>query len=126
MTDISSMFSSCNKLTTLDVSRWSTNNITDLYATFSNCHNLTTINVSRWNVRNVSNVSGMFASCNNLTNDSVLDIARMLCNINISKIPAAQRNLMNNNSRSPFSGTKFNNSYYTSMIPALQAAGWTC
>lgn len=120
------MFFYCDKLSALNMSNWDVSNVGNMCNMFAAAGNLTTLDVSNWNVGNVTNVVNMFRQCNKLTNSSVKSIANMLCAVNISKIPSTQRNLYNNNSRSPFYTTKFSNIYYTEYLPALRAAGWTC
>lgn len=64
-----SMFESCPKLTSLDLSSFNTSNVTDMNSMFSGCTKLETIYVSRgWTTDNVSGTNGdnMFKSCSNL------------------------------------------------------------
>ena len=56
------MFYEAHGLTTLDVSRWDTSNVTDMSSMFSGAHGLTTLDVSRWNTSNVKNMKSMFMS----------------------------------------------------------------
>ena len=61
------MFSDCNSLTNLDVSKWDTSNVTGMNGMFGNCYKLTSLDVSNWNTSNVTNMSWMFRDCNSLT-----------------------------------------------------------
>ena len=63
VTDMSSMFHSCRKLTDLDISNLNTENVTDMSSMFHSCRNLTELNLSNFNTTNVTNMSHMFSKC---------------------------------------------------------------
>ena len=67
VTDMSSMFHSCRKLTDLDISNLNTENVTDMSSMFHSCINLTELNLSNFNTANVKNMRSMFDGCGNLT-----------------------------------------------------------
>ena len=67
VTDMSNMFNSCNKLTSLDLSNFDTANVTNMNSMFYNCRNLTSLDCSNWNTANVTDMSYMFYSCKGLT-----------------------------------------------------------
>ena len=67
VTDMSSMFSDCTKLTSLDLSSFNTSNVTNMSNMFSTCNSLTTLDLSNFNTSNVTNMSNMFSTCNSLT-----------------------------------------------------------
>ncbi len=67
VTDMSSMFSGCSSLTTLDVSNFNTANVTDMGGMFFNCSSLTTLDVSNFNTANVTTMERMFDCCSSLT-----------------------------------------------------------
>ena len=67
VTDMSSMFNSCEKLTGLNLSNLNTANVTDMSSMFNFCRNLTELNLSNFNTANVTDMSSMFNSCRNLT-----------------------------------------------------------
>ena len=67
VTDMSSMFSKCEKLTTLDVSNFNTINVTSMEYMFDSCSNLTTLDVSNFNTSNVHEMTSMFGFCKSLT-----------------------------------------------------------
>ena len=67
VTDMSSMFHSCRKLTDLDISNLNTENVTDMSSMFHSCRNLTELNLSNFNTANVKNMRSMFDGCGNLT-----------------------------------------------------------
>ena len=73
VTDMSSMFHSCRKLTDLDISNLNTANVTDMSSMFNSCRNLTELNLSNFNTANVTDMSSMFNSCRNLTS---LDLSK--------------------------------------------------
>ncbi len=56
------MFSYCKALTTLDVSKFDTKNVTDMSGMFSDCYALTTLDVSKFDTKNVTDMRGMFSS----------------------------------------------------------------
>ena len=72
VTDMSNMFSDCRELTTLDVSHLNTSNVTDMNRMFDNCYKLATLDVSYFNTSNVTNMSSMFDYCQNL---AILDVS---------------------------------------------------
>ena len=67
VTDMSSMFHKCEKLTGLNLSNLNTANVTDMSSMFNSCRNLTELNLSNFNTANVTDMSSMFNSCRNLT-----------------------------------------------------------
>ena len=60
-------FRSCNKLTSVNLNKLDTSNVTDMNYMFNNCSKLTSIDFSRWNTSKVTNMSDMFSYCNSLT-----------------------------------------------------------
>ncbi len=67
------MFMNCDKLTSLDVSKFNTSNVTNMGGMFYNCKKLTSLDVSKFNTINVTEMGSMFYFCNNLTN---LDVSK--------------------------------------------------
>ena len=67
VTNMGHMFSSCENLTTLDVSNFNTINVTDMYSMFESCRNLTTLDLSNFNTSKVYNMNRVFFYCDNLT-----------------------------------------------------------
>ncbi len=64
VTNFSSMFYQCEKLTTLDLSGWKTANVTNMSNMFRNCESLKTIYVDdNWNTASVNASSNMFRDC---------------------------------------------------------------
>ena len=68
VTNMGGMFSSCSKLTNLDVSKFDTSNVTNMFEMFYGCNSLTSLDVSKFDTSNVTNMAGMFYGCSNLTN----------------------------------------------------------
>ena len=76
VTNMGSMFGGCRDLISLgadNVKNWNTGNVTNMYCMFINCSSLTSLDVSEWNVRKVKNMNYMFADCSNLNS---LDVSR--------------------------------------------------
>ena len=65
------------KGTSLDLSKFDTNNVTDMSFMFSDCINLKTLNISNFNTNNVSAMNCMFMGCKNLKE---LDISSFFIN----------------------------------------------
>lgn len=63
VTDMSSMFSGCSKLKSIDVSGFNTDKVTKMSSMFSDCGELTVIDVSGFNTEKVTDMSSMFSSC---------------------------------------------------------------
>ena len=70
---IAYMFSGCSSLTSLDVSKWDTSNVTSMSAMFNGCSALTSLDVSKWDTSNVTNMNEMFNGCSALTS---LDVSK--------------------------------------------------
>ena len=66
VTDMSSMFSFSTALTALDLSSFNTSNVTTMADMFMACSRLTSLDVSSFNTSNVTDMSNMFAFCNGL------------------------------------------------------------
>ena len=66
VTDMSSMFSGCSSLTSLDVSNFNTPNVTNMSWMFYSCNSLTSLDISNFNTANVTNMSSMFEDCSSL------------------------------------------------------------
>ncbi len=64
--DMSSLFSSCPKLTTLDLSSFNTDNVENMRGMFYGCRNLKNLNISSFNTNNVTDIRYLFYYCENL------------------------------------------------------------
>ena len=80
VTDMSYMFSSCLRLTSLDITNFNTANVTDMSYMFNSCTKLTSLGVTNFNTAKVKNMIRMFSNCQALTSLNVT-------NFNTEKIP---------------------------------------
>lgn len=67
------IFTYCENLTSLDVSKWDTSKVIKIYEMFSNCSSLTSLDLSSWNTNNVIVMRDMFNGCSSLTTIKVGD-----------------------------------------------------
>ena len=65
--DMAYMFSSCLKLTSLDLSHFNTSQVTSMESMFDNCANLINLDLSSFNTSQVTNMEYMFHDCRSLT-----------------------------------------------------------
>ena len=79
ITDISFMFSDCNKLSSLsDISKWNTSNITNMSYLFNFCESLSSLpDISNWNTSKVTGMSSMFSCCKSLPDISKWDTSNV-------------------------------------------------
>ena len=68
VTNMSTMFSGCNSLTNLYLSKLNTQNVAIMDNMFNDCKSLTSLNLSNFNTENVTNMGSMFYNCNSLKN----------------------------------------------------------
>ena len=73
------MFSCCHRLSSLDVSKFNTSNVTNMESMFYYCASLQNLDVNHFDTSNVKDMSNMFSRCGSLTS---LDIS----NFNTSKV----------------------------------------
>ena len=67
VTNMSNMFYSCSKLTSLDVTNFDTSKVINMSAMFRGCSGLTSLDVTKFNTSNVTNMRSMFMYCSKLT-----------------------------------------------------------
>ena len=68
VTDMKRMFSSCGKLTALDLTSFNTENVTDMTDMFAGCTALATVKLGKnFNTAKVKDMSSMFGLCESLT-----------------------------------------------------------
>ena len=67
VTNMSFMFNGCSRLTSIDLSGFDTSNVTNMDHMFYGCSGLTSIDLSKFDTRNVTNMSSMFSYCTGLT-----------------------------------------------------------
>ncbi len=66
VTDMSSMFYDCTRLTSLDLSSFNTSKVTDMSNMFEGCSGLTNLDLSGFDTYNVTNMFCMFFKCTGL------------------------------------------------------------
>ena len=79
VTDMSYMFSGCNKLKEINLTNFDTSSVTNMASMFYGCTNLEEINLTSFNTSKVTNMSSMFDYCPKLKS---LDLS----NFNTSKV----------------------------------------
>ena len=67
LTNISSMFSNCMRLKSVDFTGFDTQKVTNMAGLFYNCQALEKVDLTGFNTANVTNMSGMFGDCDALT-----------------------------------------------------------
>lgn len=67
ITDVANLFSACEHLKTVDMSRFRTDNITDMNRMFYNCVSLEELKNTGWDTSRVTNMSEMFNNCRKLS-----------------------------------------------------------
>ncbi len=67
VTNMTSMFTGCSSLTSLDLSSFNTENVEEMGAMFYGCSSLTSLDVSSFNTSNLRMMYNMFAKCSSLT-----------------------------------------------------------
>ena len=108
VTDMSYMFESCLKLTSLDITNFNTGNVTDMSYMFSYCFELTSLDVTKFNTANVTNMSRMFSSCPKLT---FLDVTKF----NTANVTNMSYMFSNCQTLTSLDVTKFNTANVTNM-----------
>ena len=79
VTSMSSLFSGCFLLKSIDLSNFDTSNARNMLGMFHNCYSLISLNLSNFDTSNVKNMYGMFYNCSSLTSIN-------LSNFNTSKV----------------------------------------
>ena len=74
VTDMHSMFSSCEALKTLNLTNFNTSNVTNMNMMFGNCTALTELDISAFLTPNVTDMSMMFSGCSSLTELNVTNL----------------------------------------------------
>ncbi|MBR5697300.1 MAG: leucine-rich repeat protein [Prevotella sp.] len=67
VTNMSEMFTSCKKLTSVDLSHFNTSNVTSMHHMFQDCIALSSLDLTSFNTANVTAMYCMFLDCSNLT-----------------------------------------------------------
>ena len=63
---MTSMFKSCNRLTSIDLSQFDTSNVVDMQSMFYGCSSLKYLDLSNFNTSKVKSINKMFEVCNSL------------------------------------------------------------
>ena len=71
-TTVTSMYTNCRSLTTIDVSDWDVSETDNLSGVFQGCSSLQSLDIKNWKVSNVVSFDSLFSGCSSLTN---LDIS---------------------------------------------------
>ena len=61
--NMSDMFGGCQKLSSLDLSKFNTEKVTDMSGMFYGCQKLSSLDLSKFNTEKVTNMSSMFEDC---------------------------------------------------------------
>lgn len=77
VTSMSSLFSGCSGLVSLDLSGLDTSHVTNMSLMFEGCQSLEQLNLSTWDTSNVTTMFEMFFGCDNLTS---LDLSNFKTN----------------------------------------------
>ena len=109
VTNMSSVFSSCSSLTSLDVSGFNTTKATSMSDMFSSCSSLTKLNVMNFNTSNVTSMNSMFYSCGSLTS---LDVS----NFNTAKVTGMVSMFSSCSSLSELNLSRFDTSNVANML----------
>ena len=64
--DCSNMFSFCQYIESIDLSKFKIENVTNMKFMFDNCKNIKNIDLSSFNTSKVTNMQNMFSFCQNL------------------------------------------------------------
>ncbi len=108
VTDMSSMFSGCSSLTSLDLSNFNTSNVESMSYMFYNCSKLTSLNLSSFNTSKVKDMTIMFYNCSRLTS---LDLS----NFNTSNVTSMSYMFYNCQSLTSLDLSKFDTSKVTNL-----------
>ena len=101
---MSSMFGGCSSLTSLDVSKFDTSQVTDMNYMFGGCSSLTNLDVSKFDTSQVTNMEQMFFECSSLTSldlskfdtsqvtdmNHMFDFCSSLTNLDVSKFDTSK------------------------------------
>ena len=64
---MSGMFHGCQKLSSLDLSKFNTEKVEGMISMFEDCKNLSSLDLSKFNTEKVTDMRGMFCGCQNLS-----------------------------------------------------------
>ena len=101
VTNMRAMFSQCEKLKDIDVSKFNTEKVKTMRNLFAGCRMLKTLDLSNFNTSNVENMFGMFQYCDSLKN---IDIH----SFNTTNVKSMHRMFFNCRSLNKLDLTSFN------------------
>ena len=87
-TNLDMCFSSCEKVTTLNIGDWDVSNVISMHSAFMYCYKLTKLDVSRWDISSCTLTYQMFLYCEKLASldlsnwcmrDNILGCRHMFC-----------------------------------------------
>ena len=67
VTDMSGMFNGCQKLSSLDLSKFNTEKVTNMSSMFEDCQELSSLDLSNFNTKEVKQMTSMFWGCSALS-----------------------------------------------------------
>ena len=67
VTDMSGMFNGCQKLSSLDLSKFNTEKVTNMSGMFNGCQKLSSLDLSNFNTKEVKQMTSMFWGCSALS-----------------------------------------------------------
>ena len=108
VTTMSSMFSGCEALTSLDLKNFNTSKVKSMYAMFQRCDGLTSLDLTNFDTSEVTNMEYMFYGCSGLTS---ID----LTNVNTSKVTSMNSMFQNCQNLTSIDLTNFDTSKVTNM-----------
>ena len=108
VTTMSSMFSGCEALTSLDLKNFNTSKVKSMYAMFQRCDGLTSLDLTNFDTSEVTNMQYMFYGCSGLTS---ID----LTNVNTSKVTSMNSMFQNCQNLTSIDLTNFDTSKVTNM-----------
>ena len=101
VTDMSSMFDGCQKLSSLDLSKFNTEKVTNMSGMFNGCQKLSSLDLSKFNTKEVKHMNSMFESCSAL---SSLDLS----NFNTANVESMGNMFFNCSALSSLTLSNFN------------------
>ena len=140
VTNMSYMFSSCESLTNLVVSRFNTEKVTNMGNMFSGCKGLTSLDLRNFNTANVESMTYMFSGCESLTSldvssfntSKVTDMSFMfrckaLTSLDVSSFNTANVTTMKNMFENCRAMTSLDlSNFNTENVTNMHAMFWSC
>ena len=109
------LFQNCRNMTSLDLSKYNTTNVSIMSWMFQGCTSLSSLNLSNFNTENVTSMNGMFNFCSSLSSLN-------LTNFNTKKVTTMEMMFNSCSSLSSLDLSHFNTENVTSMASMF----WDC